>query len=79
MQGQLVLFSFQKTAKLRTKHPLMTLLAYEIEGLGHAQHQESQQPCSYDIDHMDAPTEEEEKEPAPSLTFTITSHSVNVK
>lgn len=43
-----------------TTYPCLILLAgYEIEFLGHAQHQGCQQLCSYDIDHMDAPTQEQ--------------------
>lgn len=41
-------------------YPRLILLAgYEIEGPVHAQPQGFQQPCSYGIDHMDAPTKEE--------------------
>lgn len=36
------------------------MYGYEREGRGHAQRQGFQQLCSYGIDHMDAPKQEEQ-------------------
>lgn len=49
---------YLRKGKIKTMYPCLVLLAgYEIECLDHAQHQGFQQPCSYGIDHMDAPTQ----------------------